>query len=106
MNTRPDVNVSRPAAQCMSVDLPEPDGPMMAVNSPDANWTVTSSVAASPYTLRAFSVRAAAVSVAFGVTWGLLVVRRCLHHHRSAVAVTIGYVPDGDPEAGSVSSRA
>ena len=23
-----------PAAQCISVDLPEPDGPMIAVNSP------------------------------------------------------------------------
>ena len=27
--------------QCISVDLPEPDGPMMAVNSPGANSTVT-----------------------------------------------------------------
>ena len=31
MNTWPDVTVSRPAMQCMSVDLPEPDGPMIAV---------------------------------------------------------------------------
>ncbi len=30
----PDVTVSRPARQCIRVDLPEPDGPMMAVNSP------------------------------------------------------------------------
>ena len=31
MNTWPDVSVSRPATQCISVDLPEPDGPMMAL---------------------------------------------------------------------------
>ena len=31
MNTSPDVSESSPAMQCMSVDLPEPDGPMMAV---------------------------------------------------------------------------
>ena len=32
-NTSPRVTVSRPARQCMSVDLPEPDGPMIAVYS-------------------------------------------------------------------------
>ena len=32
MNTWPDVSVSRPARQCIRVDLPEPDGPMIAVN--------------------------------------------------------------------------
>ena len=31
---RRDVSVSRPATQCISVDLPEPDGPMMAVKRP------------------------------------------------------------------------
>ena len=31
MSTCRDVSVSRPARQCISVDLPEPDGPMMAV---------------------------------------------------------------------------
>ena len=29
---RPEVRVSSPARQCMRVDLPEPDRPMMAVN--------------------------------------------------------------------------
>ena len=32
MYTAPDVSESRPARQCISVLLPEPDGPMMAVN--------------------------------------------------------------------------
>ena len=32
MNVAPDVSVSSPARQCSSVDLPDPDGPMMAVN--------------------------------------------------------------------------
>ena len=31
-NACPDVGRSRPAMQCMSVDLPEPDGPITAVN--------------------------------------------------------------------------
>ena len=33
-STRPLVSVSSPAMQCMRVDLPEPDGPMMAVKRP------------------------------------------------------------------------
>ena len=36
---RPDVTRSRPAMQCMSVDLPEPEGPMIAVKRPDAKST-------------------------------------------------------------------
>ena len=32
--TEPDVNRSSPAMQCISVDLPDPEGPMMAVNRP------------------------------------------------------------------------
>jgi len=32
MNACPDVSVSRPAMQLSNVDLPDPDGPMMAVN--------------------------------------------------------------------------
>ena len=34
MLTRPPVGWSRPARMCMSVLLPEPDGPMMAVSRP------------------------------------------------------------------------
>jgi hypothetical protein len=30
----PESTVSRPAIACMSVDFPEPEGPMMAVNRP------------------------------------------------------------------------
>ena len=43
MNTWPDVSESRPATQCISVDLPEPDGPMIAVYRPRSKSTVTSS---------------------------------------------------------------
>ena len=32
--TSPPSGASSAAMQCISVDLPEPDGPMMAVNSP------------------------------------------------------------------------
>ena len=31
IHTLPAVGLSRPARMCISVDLPEPDGPMMAV---------------------------------------------------------------------------
>ena len=43
--TEPDVGRSRPARMCISVDLPEPDGPMMAVNRPLGKPTVTPSSA-------------------------------------------------------------
>ena len=43
MKAFPEVRVSRPATQCSSVDLPEPDGPMIAVKRPAANSTVTPS---------------------------------------------------------------
>ncbi len=54
-STCPEVAVSRPARQCMSVDLPDPDGPMMAVNRPRSKPTVTPSrartaVSPEPYT--------------------------------------------------------
>ncbi len=47
----PLVTASRPARQCIKVDFPEPDGPMMAVNRPLGNPTVMESsarTAASP----------------------------------------------------------
>ncbi len=43
MVEEPELTVSRPAMQCMRVDLPEPEGPMMAVNSPWGKATLTSS---------------------------------------------------------------
>ena len=43
IDTDPDVTVSSPARQCMRVDLPEPDGPMMAVNSPRRRSTLSPS---------------------------------------------------------------
>ena len=65
--------------QCISVDLPEPDGPMIAVSWPAGMSTVTSSSARTavspvPYTLVAASARAAArvgasVSVVMGSSW-------------------------------------
>ena len=41
MKASPDVSRSSPATHCMSVLLPEPDGPMMAVNCWAGNDTVT-----------------------------------------------------------------
>jgi len=45
IQTLPDVSESSPARQCMSVDLPEPLGPMMALKRPRSNPTVTPSSA-------------------------------------------------------------
>jgi hypothetical protein len=40
---RPEVGLSSPAMQCMRVDLPDPDGPITAVNRPRSNVTFTPS---------------------------------------------------------------
>ena len=44
---RRSVTVSSAAMQCMSVDLPDPDGPITAVNSPAAKSIETPSSAAT-----------------------------------------------------------
>ena len=41
MNDCPDVGRSSPAMQCMSVDFPDPDGPMTAVKRPRSKVTST-----------------------------------------------------------------
>lgn len=41
----PSLTESSPAMQCMRVDFPDPEGPMMAVNSPVRNSTETESSA-------------------------------------------------------------
>jgi hypothetical protein len=43
MNTRPAVGRSSPAAHCSRVLLPDPDGPITAVNEPRANVALTPS---------------------------------------------------------------
>ena len=43
MRAEPEVSVSSPAAQCISVDLPEPEGPMIAVKRPAGKPTLTPS---------------------------------------------------------------
>ena len=71
MKTRPLVSSSSPARQCIRVDLPEPDGPMMAVKPPTANSTSTRSRATTalsplPYVLVAATARAATAELAAG----------------------------------------
>ena len=77
IQTSPAVGLSRPARMCMSVDLPDPEGPMTAVSSPPATSTETprracTAVSPSPYwrvrswaetTGVAATVRGAAVGV-------------------------------------------
>ncbi len=42
---RPPLTVSSPARQCIRVDLPEPEGPMIAVNRP--RWMSTSTASSA-----------------------------------------------------------
>jgi hypothetical protein len=72
MNAWPDVSRSSPAMQCMSVLLPDPDGPMIAVNRPVGKVTVTPASAWTvaspfPYVLNASTTRAAPVSTIVSV---------------------------------------
>ena len=51
ISTLPESTVSSPARQCRSVDLPEPDGPMIALKRPavnDAETPPRAVTAASP----------------------------------------------------------
>ena len=51
IRTSPEVGLSSPARMCISVDLPEPDGPITAVRRPSAISTDTprsASTAVSP----------------------------------------------------------
>ena len=51
IQTSPAVGRSSPASMCMSVDLPDPDGPMTATSSPRATESETertASTTASP----------------------------------------------------------
>ena len=41
IQTEPEVGRSRPASRCIRVDLPEPDGPITAVNWPDGTSSET-----------------------------------------------------------------
>ena len=77
MKTCPDVRVSRPATHCISVDLPEPDGPMMAVKTWAGKSVVTpsrarTSVSPLPYTLVASTDRAAVAAGAVVVAAGVI----------------------------------
>src|SRR5215207_3593833 len=68
IRTVPEVGRSRPASRCISVDLPEPDGPITAVNWPEGTSSDTprrASTADSPAPKRRMSARALiAVAVA------------------------------------------
>src|SRR4051794_29268534 len=69
--TLPEVGRSRPAATCRNVLLPEPDGPMIAVNDPRASPTLmpsraTTSLSPRPWTLRTSCRATAGASVGGG----------------------------------------
>ncbi len=51
ISTLPELGLSRPARMCMSVDLPEPEGPMTAVRWPrgiESETPLRASTAVSP----------------------------------------------------------
>jgi hypothetical protein len=83
ITTEPEVTVSSPAMQCINVDLPDPDGPMIAVSSPRAKSTSTpasarTAVGPVPYSLtrpRAEAITGdspPAASAARPVAWAVL----------------------------------
>ena len=62
--TVPALGRSSPASRCISVDLPEPEGPMIAAKRPDGKLTVMparASTAASPSPKRRLRSRASAM---------------------------------------------
>ena len=72
---RPPVTVSSPARQCISVDFPDPDGPMIAVNAPLANPTLTprracTAASPDPYTFDTPSAMTAGGGAAAGASPG------------------------------------
>ncbi len=80
MRAEPPETLSRPAMQCIRVDLPEPEGPMIAVNSACRNSTETWSrattwVSPCPYTLVRSVARAATavLRTAVGAPKGVVV---------------------------------
>ena len=79
-STVPDVGRSSPAATCRNVLLPDPDGPMIAVNVPGARSTLTPSSATTlpspwPWTLRT-SRRLTTGAVRVGRSWMVECIRR------------------------------
>src|SRR3954447_20019331 len=99
-HTEPLVSESSPASVCMSVDLPEPDGPMIAVKRPVAKSTLMSSRARTwasplPYTLEALTARAATALSRYPVSFLLLRV--------SVRAMRVSFV--GRPSVGPVNQR-
>src|SRR5262245_41727091 len=103
----PRVTESSPASTCMSVDLPEPDGPMIAVKAPLATSrltprSATTCASADPYT---FHTSTARTTVRGGAT--TVVVMVPIVQGAAAVAVHPRAEPNADfvvgakPEAGS-----
>src|SRR5438552_2905912 len=90
-----------PARQCSSVDLPDPDGPLIAVNRPARHSTVPSSgavtaVPAVPYTLTACSARTAAlvlVCVVLMPRWSVLAPVRVVGQARAPALPRSRYQP-------------
>ena len=73
----PEVGLSSPASRCMSVDLPEPDGPMTAVSLPPSTSSETlrsawTAVSPSPY-VRVQVLRGDDASVRGGVRFHVVI---------------------------------
>lgn len=89
MRMEPALGESRPARQCISVDLPEPEGPMIAVKRPAPNSTSTPRRASTrveplPYAL----VRPLAATASVPVCCSLVIVMQTTLCIRAADRVT------------------
>ena len=106
MTTVPEVGRSRPARQCISVDLPDPDGPMIAVSAPagkldgDAVERGHRGLALAEHAAKVGGADDRLLAVCGGLVQHELLSgagrRQCLPSRRSG---SIGDLPDGDPRA-------
>src|SRR5918992_14806 len=72
-STDPRVTLSSPARQCRSVDFPDPDGPMIAVNAPRANAMLTPRSAGTAAGPRPYTFTTSVATTAGGALTTVLV---------------------------------
>src|SRR5205085_2355759 len=100
MNALPEVSVSSPAMQWRSVDFPDPEGPMIALNRAASNATLTPSSARTsvdrlPYTFVASTVAAAAETGNFSAVERSIVAIPTLPVTHSHVRESVCILPRG-----------
>ena len=114
MSTDPEVGESNPARQCSRVDLPDPDGPIMATNWPRPTLRLTpprATTRASPDPYTRTTSRASTTTSAPRVVWnhsaavsGTPLMRSSFFHIRSTYQLD-GTDSKSDPEVAEYDQR-